>query len=503
MDFEIISGDLSQQQSPCIVVGVAADGQLTPSALALDNAAEQAISSIVNEGDIAGKCGQTLMLHRLPGIAAKRVLLVGIGAEKERNERSLRKVVKAIMSQLKSSKINAAIIALDGLALKGSDLYRQIRHITEWCTAELYQYDHTKSKKAEAPALENLALHVADEQKEDAEDAIVDAAAIANGVVVARELGNLPGNICTPSYLADEARELAEGYESICCEVLDEEQLADLGMHCLLSVGNGSDQPSQLIVIKHSGGEPGEQPHVLVGKGITFDTGGISLKPGAAMDEMKFDMCGAASVMGAMQTVAELDLPMNVIGVIAAAENMPSGRATKPGDIVTTLSGQTVEILNTDAEGRLVLCDALSYVERFDPATVVDVATLTGACIVALGHHAAGLLANDDDLAGELIEAGEYAADKAWRLPLWDEYQDLLDSNFADIANIGGPSAGTITAACFLSRFTKSYRWAHLDIAGVAWNKGAEKGASGRCVPLLAQYLMNTAADTIDARNGE
>ena len=361
--------------------------------------------------------------------------------------------------------------------------------------AGFYQYDETKSTKATPPVLQNIRFVVASDQVENAEDGLLDGTAVANGMSIARELGNLPGNICTPTYLSKEALDLADGYDNIECEILDEAAMHELGMHCLLSVGTGSAEPSQLIVIKYSGGKTDEQPHVLVGKGVTFDTGGISLKPGAAMDEMKFDMCGAASVMGTMHAIAEMELPMNVIGVIAAAENMPSDKATKPGDVVTTMSGKTVEILNTDAEGRLVLCDALTYVERFNPKTVIDIATLTGAVIVALGHTASAVMSNSDALANELIEAGEYAADRTWRLPLWDEYQELLDSNFADIANIGGPAAGSITAACFLARFTEKYDWAHLDIAGIAWSKGKEKGASGRAVPILCQYLMNTAAD--------
>jgi leucyl aminopeptidase len=324
----------------------------------------------------------------------------------------------------------------------------------------------------------------------------MDGTAIVNGTSIARDLGNLPGNFCTPTYLAEQALELDDEFESLTTTIVDEEEMADLGMHCLLSVGNGSEEPSKLIVMEYKGGEEGDKPHVLVGKGITFDTGGISLKPGAGMDEMKFDMCGAASVFGAMTAICEMALPINVVGIVAAAENMPSGHATKPGDIVTTMSGQTVEILNTDAEGRLVLCDALTYAGKFEPASVVDIATLTGACIIALGHHATGVLSNNDELAAELLEAGEQAADKGWQLPLWDEFQEQLDSNFADIANIGGRPGGTITAACFLSRFTKEYRWAHLDIAGVAWNSGGkDKGSTGRCVPMLTQYLLNQAIE--------
>lgn len=496
MDFEIINGSAAALETECLVIGIEANSTLTPSACEVDQASNGYVSDILGAGDITGKMAETLLLQRISGVSAKRILLVGLGKRDERSDRQHKKIIKAILGQVKTLGLKNVVIALDQLASDHNDVYRQVRHQAEWATAELYQYDETKSKKAEPHSIENLAFLLDEDSTEEGEGALVDAAAIANGVNIARDLGNLPGNICTPTYLADQARELANEYDSVTCEVLDEATLEHLGMGSLLSVGHGSDEPSCLIVMKHQGGEPEAQPHVLVGKGITFDTGGISLKPGAKMDEMKFDMCGSASVMGAMHAVAEMDLPINVIGVIAAAENMPSGRATKPGDIVTSMSGKTIEILNTDAEGRLVLCDALTYVERFKPKSVVDIATLTGACIVALGHVVSGMLTNDDELAGELTIAGDYASDRAWRLPLWDDYQDLLDSNFADIANIGGPAAGTITAACFLSRFTKEYRWAHLDIAGTAWNSaGKEKGATGRCVPLLTQYLLNQAAD--------
>lgn len=498
MDFEIVNGDVTALETECLVIGIGADATLSPSAQAIDKATDGDIKNLLDAGDITGKAAQTLLLQRLPGVTAKRTLLVGLGKEDERSDSSHRKLLKAIMATAKGLNLKNLTIALDGLASDQADTYRQIRHQAEWATAELYQYDETKSTKADPLAIEQIAFHLSDADTEEGEGALVDAAAIANGVNLARDLGNLPGNICTPVYLAEQAMELAREYESLTCEVLDEDALRQLGLHSLLSVGHGSEQPSRLIVLQHTGTDTDSKPHVLVGKGITFDTGGISLKPGAKMDEMKFDMCGAASVMGTLQAAADMALPINLVGVIAAAENMPSGRATKPGDVITTLSGQTVEVLNTDAEGRLVLCDALSYIERFKPASVIDIATLTGACIVALGHVVSGMLANDDDLANELILAGDYAADRVWRLPLWDDYQELLDSNFADIANIGGPSAGTITAACFLSRFTKDYRWAHIDIAGTAWNSaGKEKGATGRCVSLLSQYLLNQAAEEL------
>jgi len=316
--------------------------------------------------------------------------------------------------------------------------------------------------------------------------------AVAHGVSLARDLGNLPGNVCTPAYLAEQAREVAKRYR-MKITVLEREDMEKLGMGALLSVAAGSAQPPKLIVLEHRSGPRSQRPVALVGKGITFDTGGISLKPASEMDEMKFDMCGAASVLGTIKAAAEMKLPVNVVGLIPTSENMPGGRATKPGDIVTTMSGQTVEVLNTDAEGRLILCDALTYAERFEPAAVVDIATLTGACVIALGHVASGLFANDDALARELLAAGELACDRAWRMPLWDEYQEQLKSNFADFANIGGRPAGSVTAACFLARFTKKFKWAHLDIAGTAWKSGKEKGASGRPVPLLTQFLVNRA----------
>lgn len=495
MDFEIVNGDVATCETECLIVGIEADGQLSPSAKALDSAAQGYISDIVSSGDIQGKTAETLLLQKLPGISARRVLLVGLGKADERSNLSYRKVVKAAMAAIKGVRAKSAVFSLDGLGTHNDDSYRQIRHLIEWAGAELYIYDETKSKKADPIALDSIGVLLSEDDSELGEYAVLDGVALVNGVSTARDLGNLPGNICTPTYLAETAIQLGEENDCLDVTILDEDEMQQLGMGSLLSVGHGSDQPSKLIVMQYKGGEADAKNHVLVGKGITFDTGGISLKGGAGMDEMKFDMCGAASVIGTMTALCQMNLELNVVAIVAAAENMPSGRATKPGDIVTTMSGLTVEVLNTDAEGRLVLCDALTYAERFEPETVVDIATLTGACIVALGHHATGLLSNDDTLANSLLEAGDQAADKTWRLPLWDEYQEQLDSNFADIGNIGGPPGGTITAACFLSRFTKSYRWAHLDIAGVAWNsKGKAKGATGRCVPLLCQHLMNLAA---------
>ena len=353
-----------------------------------------------------------------------------------------------------------------------------------------YRYDQYKSKKAET-ILEHIDLIATKSTLDDAQIALI--AAVEQGQSTARDLGNCPPNICFPEYLADQALQLAQEFpELVKVTVLDEQQLADLGMNAFLAVSKGSERPGRVITIEYLA-KTEDAPVVLVGKGLTFDTGGISLKPGLGMDEMKYDMCGAASVLGTMRALCEAKLPIHVVGAIAAAENMPSGHATRPGDIVTTMSGQTVEILNTDAEGRLVLCDTLTYIKRFNPALVIDIATLTGACVVALGSVLSGLFSPDDELAQEIETAGQQSFDRVWRMPVIDDYQEQLDSPFADIGNIGGPKAGAVTAACFLQRFTRDYRWAHLDVAGTAWNSGAAKGATGRPVPLLVQFLANRA----------
>ena len=495
MEFQIVSGELAQLSSDCLIVAIGQDGELSNAAKQLDDASDGYISGLIESGDISGKSGETLLLQQLQGISAKRVLLTGLGKSDKRNDSNFKKAASAILAAVKQLRLNDFAIALDDSAVNERDCYWRCRTLAETIGAGLYQFDQLKSKPADPVSFETIQLVLDEDDIETAEIAILDASAIANGVSIARDLGNLPGNICTPLYLAEQAQELAEGYDNVSVETLDEAQMEALGMGSLLSVAAGSEQEARLIVLQYQGTEAAENPHVLVGKGITFDSGGISLKPGAAMDEMKYDMCGAASVLGTMATVAELGLDLNVVAIIAAAENMPSGFATKPGDIVTTMSGQTVEILNTDAEGRLVLCDALTYAERFEPASVIDIATLTGACIIALGHQTSAVLGNNDKLINKLITAGDYSTDKVWQLPLGEEYQEQLDSNFADMANIGGRPAGTITAACFLSRFTKKFAWAHLDIAGTAWISGKQKGATGRCVPLLTQYLIDQASD--------
>ena len=440
------------------------------------------------------------MLQGLEGVKAKRVLLVGCGDKAKLSLKEARKLLVSITKSLLSSQAKDAHLALASLALAGADHYWLAERLAQELEDASYSYSTTKSTKAKASALKSISLAAPKgTSKAKIDTAFASGVATGRGINCAKELGNLPGNICTPTYLAQQAIDLAKGNRALTVKVLSEKQMARLGMGSLLSVSAGSSQEAQLIVMEYKGAKVKPKadrpaPHMLVGKGITFDTGGISLKAGAAMDEMKFDMCGAASVIGTMAAVVEMALPIDIVAIVAAAENMPSGKATKPGDVVTSMSGLTIEILNTDAEGRLVLCDALTYGERYKPASVIDVATLTGAAVATFGSHVSAMLSNDDALAAELSDCGNASLDQVWQLPLHDEYQHLLDSNFADIANIGGPRAGTITAACFLSRFTKKLKWAHLDIAGSAWNSGAAKGATGRPVSLLLEYLRRKAA---------
>ena len=492
MEFSIKDGSPERARGGCVVVGVFESRKLSAAGESLDRAARGYFSAVLKRGDMDGKAGSTLLLQRVPRVAAERVLLVGLGREREFGDRAYRDAVHHAVIALNQAGIADAVLCLSA-AVKQRDLAWRVHHAVTIAGAAVYRFDRMKSKREPARGLRKLALLIADrDELRGAQAALRGGMAVAEGMNLTKDLANLPGNVCTPTYLAEAARKLAKEH-AMTAQVLERKDMEKLGMGSLLSVARGSVEPPKLIVLQYKGGGR-EKPIVLVGKGVTFDTGGISLKPAAEMDEMKFDMSGAASVLGTLSAVARMKLPINVIGIIPATENMPSGSATKPGDIVTSMSGQTVEILNTDAEGRLILCDALTYAERFEPQTVVDIATLTGACVIALGHIASGLFANDDALAQELLAAGQTANDRAWHLPLWDDYQDQLKSNFADFANIGGRPAGSVTAACFLARFTKKFKWAHLDIAGTAWKSGREKGSTGRPVPLLTQFLMDRAA---------
>ncbi|WP_299490821.1 leucyl aminopeptidase [uncultured Shewanella sp.] len=496
MEFSVKSGSPEKQRSACIVVGVYEPRRLSGIAEQLDKISEGYISNLLRRGDLEGKPGQMLLLHHVPNVLSERVLLVGCGKERELDERQYKQIITKTINTLNETGSMEAVCFLTELHVKGRDTYWKVREALETTQNSLYSFDALKTRKGETRRpLRKLVFNVPTRRELTVgERAIEHGLAISNGMHLCRDVANMPPNICNPAYLASQARQLAETHESLTVSTVGEEQMAKLEMNSYLAVGRGSHNESIMTIMEyHGAAKSDEKPIVLIGKGLTFDSGGISLKPGEAMDEMKYDMGGAAGVIGTMKALCEMKLPVNVIGILAGCENMPSSNAYRPGDVLTTMSGQTVEVLNTDAEGRLVLCDVLTYVERFDPELVVDTATLTGACVVALGKHASGLFSGHNPLAHELLNAGEQSGDRAWRMPLWDEYQELLESPFADMTNLGGRAAGSITAACFLSRFAKKYHWAHLDVAGTAWNSGANKGSTGRPVPLLTQFLINRA----------
>ena len=492
MEFVLKHNTAEKARSACQIITVMQARKLSASGQRVDKANKGMLSAILKRGDMEGKLGQTLLLPSTGITGVQRLLLVGCGKESELNERAFTRIINAIASALADSGARDAEMYPAEIPLKGRDLAWKVRQAALLLNNSEYRFVDLKSDKPEAKkGLRKLSVNVDKKHADGARRSIAEAAAISAGMTLARDLGNLPANICTPTYLARQARDLAKGEKRLRVKVLDEADMKRLKMGSLLSVSAGSRQPAKLITLEYRGAAAADKPIALVGKGVTFDTGGISLKPGQAMDEMKYDMCGAASVLGTVKAVAQLQLPINVVGIVPATENMPDGIATKPGDIVTSMSGQTIEILNTDAEGRLILCDALTYAARFKPSCVIDIATLTGAVIVALGKIPSGVMGNDSKLIDSLIKSANKIDDRIWELPLWDDYQEQLKSNFADMANIGGRDAGTITAACFLSRFTRDYKWAHLDIAGTAWKSGDDKGATGRPVPLLTQYILD------------
>ncbi|MBS1208065.1 MAG: putative cytosolic aminopeptidase [Proteobacteria bacterium] len=489
MEFSIKAALPEKLKTDCLILARFADGEAGPQLASVDTASAGLLGKLIKR-DLDDKAGSLLALPTLPGIAADRVLIVSLGKHAELTDKTLRTALTAVGKWLASSKAKNAAFGATDLVAGGLELPTALRTATVLLADACYRFEALRSKPDDKPAGPARFEYLLQGKSDAAtRTAVEQGAAIAAGQALARDLGNLPANYCTPSVLSDTAKSLAHEYK-LKVQVFDREGIEELGMGSFLAVAQGTREEPRFIVLEYKGGKAKAAPVVLVGKGITFDSGGISLKPGEGMDEMKFDMCGAASVLGTFRAVAKMGLPINLVGLIPATENLPSGTAVKPGDVVTSLSGQTIEILNTDAEGRLILCDALTYAERFKPAAVVDIATLTGACIIALGHHTSGLLANDDALAAELLTAGQKSGDRAWQLPLFDEYQEQLKSNFADMANIGGRPAGTITAACFLSRYAKAYKWAHLDIAGTAWKSGGEKGATGRPVPLLTEFLL-------------
>jgi len=495
MEFNVKIIDPVKSRSACLIIPVTEPRKLLETGQKLDRASKGFLLKIIRRGDMDGRSGQSLLLHNVPGIRADRILLIGCGKEADMNATTFIKTIGNMSAALENCGASEAHAYITDIPVEGRDVEWKVRQTVLKMNHCRYRFEQLKSNNSvKKKTLGKLIMNVPQKRNLIAgESAIEQGIAISDGINIARDLGNLPSNICTPSYIAKQAKALAKGQKKLTVTVLEEADMRKLKMGSLLSVSAGSRQPAKLITLQYKGGNKNDRPVVLVGKGVTFDTGGISLKPGAAMDEMKFDMCGAASVIGTVRAVAAMNMPINLVGIIPTTENMPDGLATKPGDIVTSMSGQTIEILNTDAEGRLILCDALTYAEKFKPRCVIDIATLTGACIVALGKIPSAVLGNHRALIDDLIESGNQIEDRLWELPLWEEYQEQLKSNFADMANIGGRDAGTITAACFLSRFTKKYKWAHLDIAGTAWKSGDAKGATGRPVSLLTQYIINQA----------
>jgi leucyl aminopeptidase len=494
LEFSTKAASPEKAAGACVVVGVFESRKLSAAAETLDRAARGALKDLVKRGDMDGRAGTLRVLYKLPGVAAERVLLVGLGKEGDFGDKAYREAVRAAVAALGETGAKDAHLFVLDLPVKGRDAAWKARQAAQVALDALYRFDEMKSKKSPARVLERVVFALAAKAgAAEAERGMREGVAIGHGVSFAKDLGNLPPNVCTPTYLADAATKLGKQWK-LDVEVLERRDMEKLGMSTLLSVANGSRQPPKLSVLRYNGAGKKTKPIVLVGKGITFDTGGISIKPAPEMDEMKFDMSGAGSVLGTFRAIAEIEPELNLVGLVPATENMPGGNATRPGDIVKSMSGQTVEILNTDAEGRLILCDALTYAERFEPAAVVDIATLTGACVIALGHVASGLYANREELARELLDAGRDAWDRAWQLPLWDDYHEQLKSPFADFANIGGRPAGSVTAACFLAKFAGKYPWAHLDVAGTAWTSGKNKGSTGRPVPLLTTFLLGRAA---------
>jgi leucyl aminopeptidase len=495
MDFSILDGHPAEARVDCLVVGLFDDEDLPPTARNVNSATGGKLRRLTASGDLSGRLGETQLLPDATGIRAPRLLVVGLGARKNFDRRAWRKAVSAALAAVLRTRSASAALCVERPAATALDDYYFGRAVAELTGAALYRVNDLKSgKKPPAARLTKLvAGPVPAAGVAAARRGLLQGRAIAEGMRILRDLGNLPGNICTPRYLASQAREIASRYKTLRARIFDEADIKRLKMGCLLAVTRGSAEPPRFIVLEYRGGRAKAAPVVLVGKGVTFDTGGISLKDPSAMDEMKYDMCGAGSVLATLAVAAELRLPLNIVGLVPAVENMPGSRATKPGDIVTSASGQTVEILNTDAEGRLILCDALHYARRYEPEAVVDIATLTGACVIALGHHFTGIVANDDKLARELVEAGARADDRGWQLPLTEDYAEQLKSNFADMANVAGRDGGAITAGAFLGKYMQGTRWAHLDIAGTAWLSGPQKGGTGRPVPLLVDFLLQRA----------
>ena len=500
MQFSVKTGKPASQKTACAVVPLFEGSPLPPATRAFDKAAGGRIAAMLKAGEISGEAGRVTLIHAIEGaaarrIAAKRVLVVGCGPRRQYDRRGLHKATGLAVRELLAAGVTDAISFLTTELPKDCDAFYGARLSVEAARAAAYRFDELKSKPAKPGRLKRMALGVDAADPAEFRRGVSHGTAIADGADIARDLGNRPPNVCTPTHLADVARDLAKQHKGLTSKALGPKEIEKLGMGSFLSVTQGAVEPPRLIVMQYKGADKSVAPVALCGKGVTFDTGGISIKPSPKMDEMKYDMCGAASVIGTMAAIAALQPAINVVAVVPACENMPSGNATRPGDIYTSMSGKTIEVLNTDAEGRLILCDAMTYAQReFDPAALVDVATLTGACVVALGGLYTGVFSNDAQLREALVDAGARSVDGAWPMPADDEYGDSLRSNFADLANIGSREGGASVAAAFLRRFVDSGRaWAHLDIAGVAWRADAAKGATGRPVALLVDYLLSNA----------
>ena len=497
MDITVEATSPEKVRTGALVLGVVADGPLASAARAVDGAANGKLSAIIARGDLEGTAGASLLLHDVAGTAAERILLVSLGKRDALGDRSFRDAVASAARMVGGSAATDAVMALGTFDVPGRSPAWRAEQASRILADGAYRFD-APGTAGQAPGVRGhgarkISLLLSDGATAEIERAVRRGQAVAEGMALTKDLGNLGGNICNPAYLAQTAQALGKEF-GFKVDVLERADMEKLSMGSALSVGRASHSPCKFIVMHYRGGPVTAKPIVLVGKGLTFDTGGISLKPGDDLDMMKYDMSGGGSVLGLFKILPRLALPLNVVGIVGAFENMPGGNASRPGDVVTSMSGQTIEILNTDAEGRLVLCDALTYAERFEPACVIDIATLTGACVIALGTVASGLFANDDALAAELLACGTDTGDRAWQMPVWDEYQSMLKSNFADMSNLGGRPAGAITGACFLARYAKAYKWAHLDIAGTAQVSGDAKGATGRPVPLLAEFLIRRAS---------
>jgi leucyl aminopeptidase len=496
MHLSIKIAQAEKHQKSCLIVGIYADGSLTPTAKVIDKSTNNYISTLVKQGIFEGKTGQVLPVYHVPHSKYEQIILIGCGQEKALNSAVYHKIILAAVKALGTGKLTQVVSYLTELNVQGKSLPWKVKHHAEMLGEGIYCFDMFKTEKEKVSAIKDFIINLPDSKQQKAcELALKQGQAIANGVTLTKNLANLPSNICTPSFLAEKAVAIGKAFSTISVKILSEKDMQKLGMGAILGVSQGSAEEAKLIIMEYKGTAKSSAPVALVGKGITFDTGGNSLKTPDAMVGMKYDMCGAATVMGTLRTAAELKLAVNIVGIMPAVENMPGGTAYKPEDILTSMSGQTIEVISTDAEGRLILADALTYAERFKPDVVIDIATLTGAVVIALGYHATAVVTNHDPLAKDLLAAGEESFDRAWQLPMWDEYQEQIKSPFADMANTGGRAGGTITAACFLSRFAKKFHWAHLDVAGTAAMMGgtSERRATGRPVPMLVQYLINRA----------